>query len=960
MDITLDYSTLSCTSATTVTADLTITPVAGSGSGMYTVDVNGTLTTGLTAGVTTITLPSGAGTTITVIDAGFIATPCTANQSIFLSAGELDCSGCTSFPCPPTGGTCDINAALDFSTLMCDGAGNVTGDLIITNTGGSQSNFEVDINGTITTGVAGSNAITMPADVAVSIVVTDLDFIATPCVATAVDMTAAQLTCDPNNPDYPTPPAGVCDIGEDVTGVSGITVSEPNCSADSQTYTVDIVITSGTYDIVVGDASANVSVTAAGVGTYTFNYTSGDTYDLTVTDLNFIATPCVVQFTETSFFCCNPIGGAISTDVTEACANGTVTATATGFNPDTATYTEEYLVVDPVSNTIVDRNATGVFTMVNTGVTTLTYDIYSYNYKTIDGEPVPALTVGTAFPGANGINNGMPPPPCYEITGPATVTVYPLPNILSDQQPTIEVCSSEAAVIYLSSDVADTVFDWTGDNGSSGTGDVVDIPTNLGTTNTVITYTINATGPAPLFCTNSTTVAYTVYPGPLADPFVTTPPINGFDIACTGGLVELEAGATGGDGNYTYEWSTTEEFSPITGVKAGVYQLTVTDGNGCSSVATIEVTEPPLLQCPLALTDISCIGADDGEATVTPTGGVPNYTIEWTGPGGPYTGTTISNLAPGAYDLLVTDDNDCTCTQSFMIEAPTSLVTNSFGANNDFEGENGGIGTYYYNVHTLEIMGGTLPYQLEWDKEGYVRHSIEFVDNDGDGESDGIIVTIIYSDNANWEVSVTDLSGCGTTDEGDLVFSNNDMEGSGDVNTILDIDNYTTTADTDSATGSGTGSVTINPTGGDCGGAYTYVWGGPGGYTATTQNLTDIDSGWYTVTVTCGDEATIGWYWVEPGRRGRGKINGSALTAYPNPFNSATTIEFEVAETTTAKVDVFAIDGSLIANIFDGNVSANTPYQVSFKANDLPNGSYIVRLVAANGSVQTSKLVITR
>lgn len=51
----------------------------------------------------------------------------------------------------------------------------------------------------------------------------------------------------------------------------------------------------------------------------------------------------------------------------------------------------------------------------------------------------------------------------------------------------------------------------------------------------------------------------------------------------------IAAYAYGGDGNYTYQWSNGHTTSSIQNLHAGIYFLTVTDGNGCSTIESINI-----------------------------------------------------------------------------------------------------------------------------------------------------------------------------------------------------------------------------------------------------------------------------------------------------------------------------------------------------------------------------------
>ena len=134
-----------------------------------------------------------------------------------------------------------------------------------------------------------------------------------------------------------------------------------------------------------------------------------------------------------------------------------------------------------------------------------------------------------------------------------------------------------------------------------------------------------------------------------------------------------------------------------------------------------------------------------------------------------------------------------------------------------------------------------------------------------------------------------------------------------------------------------------------------------------TEDLTDLVTGWYTVFITdCGvgedQQTTIGWYWVEPERRGRGKttLGDANLAAYPNPFSETTTIEFSLVEDGMTNVSIYAIDGQKVAEIFNDVAKANETYQMSFEAANLPSGIYFIDLKSENGETKHQKLILTK
>lgn len=110
------------------------------------------------------------------------------------------------------------------------------------------------------------------------------------------------------------------------------------------------------------------------------------------------------------------------------------------------------------------------------------------------------------------------------------------------------------------------------------------------------------------------------------------------------------------DGTETIAWSDGGTGTQRTGLCAGEYQWTITDGYGntkTSPVVTISTPKP--LKLAVEVKGESCENKGDGQATVSINGGTPDYTIKWDG----VTGTETTSLSTGVHTLVITDANGC-------------------------------------------------------------------------------------------------------------------------------------------------------------------------------------------------------------------------------------------------------------------------------------------------------------
>ena len=164
--------------------------------------------------------------------------------------------------------------------------------------------------------------------------------------------------------------------------------------------------------------------------------------------------------------------------------------------------------------------------------------------------------------------------------------------------------------------------------------------------------------------------------------------------------------ATGGEGTYTYDWTPSgQTTATATGIGAGIYDVEVTDGNGCSE--TVSVTVPSLNGPTVTVIDeqdVSCFGANDGSAEVSVSGGTPNYTYDWSPSGGNQAQET--GLSPGTYTIEVTDDAGCSAIETVEITEPDAIQVTEIIGDTDCGTSNGSI--------TVNASGGTPNYTYSW------------------------------------------------------------------------------------------------------------------------------------------------------------------------------------------------------------------------------------------------------
>lgn len=304
-------------------------------------------------------------------------------------------------------------------------------------------------------------------------------------------------------------------------------------------------------------------------------------------------------------------------------------------------------------------------------------------------------------------------------------------------------------------------------------------------------------------CTVNTAVSVNDNAGPSVSILSTT------NVSCYGGNTgAATVGVSSGSGPFTFSW---QPFGgtgmTATGLTAGTYVVTVTDSNGCQSLATTSpaITEPTQIQIATTKSDVTCFGGTNGSASASATGGNPGYTYSWTPTGA--TSSSITNVAAGTYTVAVTDGNSCVRTQTVLIGQPTllSVVISTLTDVSCFGGNNGSAFT--------TVAGGTSPFSYNWSSGSITSNAV--------GLAAG-----------NISVTVTDSKGCTAST----------------ASVIAQPPSALTVALTSTAVscfGSTDGSAFVTPSGGTAG--YTYNWSpNPG----SSQLLSNVGAGVKLVVVT--------------------------------------------------------------------------------------------------------------
>jgi hypothetical protein len=174
---------------------------------------------------------------------------------------------------------------------------------------------------------------------------------------------------------------------------------------------------------------------------------------------------------------------------------------------------------------------------------------------------------------------------------------------------------------------------------------------------------------------------------------------------------QISVTATGGSQPYSYLWSSSpaQTTSTAYNLRAGYYEVQITDKNGCQSKSSYTITEPSPITIGLTgLNHSICYNDSLGEIFTKIWGGTPGYKIQWNSD--PLLNTSnLTKLKGGTYRITVIDDNNCTETQNYIILEPDPLTIKFDTVIQPlcFESQDGSI--------QAKIGGGTPSYKLFWN-----------------------------------------------------------------------------------------------------------------------------------------------------------------------------------------------------------------------------------------------------
>jgi hypothetical protein len=159
-----------------------------------------------------------------------------------------------------------------------------------------------------------------------------------------------------------------------------------------------------------------------------------------------------------------------------------------------------------------------------------------------------------------------------------------------------------------------------------------------------------------------------LYPLPELEIIVSSD-FNGYHISCFGESDGSAMADVTGIMPWTYIWSTGDTDKNISGLFAGAYAVTVTDGNGCKTNDVITLTEPEPFSFGFLISQPGCFDQENGSITVEQTGGIApiRYSIDGVNF---QSSSTFNGLSGGTYEVTARDANDCEVKEIIWINVP--------------------------------------------------------------------------------------------------------------------------------------------------------------------------------------------------------------------------------------------------------------------------------------------------
>ncbi len=171
------------------------------------------------------------------------------------------------------------------------------------------------------------------------------------------------------------------------------------------------------------------------------------------------------------------------------------------------------------------------------------------------------------------------------------------------------------------------------------------------------------------------------------------------NISCFDGADgSLLANAAGGVTPYSYSWDTGAGIALANNLPAGTFEVTITDANGCTLIASESIIGPEEIMSNFTLKEVTCPeGENSGQITIDTTfGGAGAYIYSIDGLNFS-TDTTFLELAEGEYNLFVQDIEGCIAEFPVTVIGPDEILLQLEETQSIDLGESVNLDPIYFN-----------------------------------------------------------------------------------------------------------------------------------------------------------------------------------------------------------------------------------------------------------------------
>ena len=245
----------------------------------------------------------------------------------------------------------------------------------------------------------------------------------------------------------------------------------------------------------------------------------------------------------------------------------------------------------------------------------------------------------------------------------------------------VTICHGKSILISTSVNVSNYTFDYEWSNGSSYSFLTL---TGGNTTNAVYYVTISSNN----------------WPSVVDSIQVFVTPAMNLQMELYTDTCQLDAAQVivlGGLSPYTYQWSTGDTTSMVTGLTIGGKHVTVTDAYSCSKVGHVYPSPGPITLA--ANVSYQC-NTNLGAIQLETSGGYSPLSYIWSNG---YTASYLGSLYPGVYDISVYDIYGCNDAISVEIDTVPLSATINYSTAGCSPG-----------IAEVEVIGGNPPYSLYW------------------------------------------------------------------------------------------------------------------------------------------------------------------------------------------------------------------------------------------------------